>query len=289
MNNQNKQEQMNEIADEAIRATMEGKIHWERSFKKNTFQTVISRKPANFMDLEIHQEQDTDKIKLAIRHNGNLVKSFRPDQQEELQEIMEHLNKNIPKAGEKIQWALEQLKKIRREETEKTTMTSPQWTINRTMNALDESESGDIELEVKIHFKEPQGKEVDWEFWVNALDHFLQYDNLNQFVQDTDYWPNQMDFLRTSSTFLFNLDGVNLEAPNLVLGGEAVRYLAMANDRVKNDNPAVQAFWAFTKKTVEEKVTPLPGEDNIISRVKFEMWFAERDRAQPVLAYITHS
>lgn len=280
---------MNEIADEAIRATMEGKIHWERSFKKNTFQTVISRKPANFMDLEIHQEQDTDKIKLAIRHNGNLVKSFRPDQQEELQEIMEHLNKNIPKAGEKIQWALEQLKKIRREETEKTTMTSPQWTINRTMNALDESESGDIELEVKIHFKEPQGKEVDWEFWVNALDHFLQYDNLNQFVQDTDYWPNQMDFLRTSSTFLFNLDGVNLEAPNLVLGGEAVRYLAMANDRVKNDNPAVQAFWAFTKKTVEEKVTPLPGEDNIISRVKFEMWFAERDRAQPVLAYITHS
>ena len=260
---------MNEIANEAIMATREGKINWEKSFRKNTFQTVISKKPANFMDLEIHQEKDTKKIKLAIRHNGNLVRSFHPNQQEELQEIMELLHKNIPKEDEKIQWALEQLKKIRREETQETTMTSPQWTIDRTMNALDESESGDIELEVKIHFKEPQGKEVDWEFWVNALDYFLQYDDLNQFVQDTDYWHNQMDFLLTGSTFRFNLDGVDLDAPNLVLDGEAIRYLA--------------------KETLGAKVTPLTGEDNIVSRVKFEMWFADKDRARPVLAYVTHS
>ena len=99
MNNQNKQKQMNEITGEAIMATREGKINWEKSFRKNTFQAVISRKPANFMDLEIHQEKDTKKIKLTIRHNGNLVKSFHPDQQEELQEIMEHLHRNIPQVA----------------------------------------------------------------------------------------------------------------------------------------------------------------------------------------------
>ena len=58
---------------------------------------------------------------------------------------------------------------------------------------------------------------MNWKFWVNAnLELVLQYDNLNQFVPDTGYWPKQMDFLRTSSTFLFNLDGANLDASNLV-------------------------------------------------------------------------
>ena len=260
---------MDEIAGEAIMATREGKINWGKSTGNNTFQTVISRKPANFMDLEIHQEKDTKKIKLAIRHNENLVRSFHPKQQEELQEIMEHLHKIIPKEDEKIQWALEQLKKIREEEAQETTMTSPRWTIDRTINGLDESESGDIELEVKIHFAEPQGNRVDWEFWVSALDYFLQYDDLNQFVQDTDYWHDRTDFLLTGSAFRFNLDRVDLEAPNLILDGEAIRYVA--------------------QETMGGDLMTLTDEDSIVSRVKFEMWFADRDRARPVLAYVTHS
>ena len=93
------------------------------------------------------------------------------------------------------------------------------------MSALDENESEDIELEVKIHFKEPQGNEVDWEFWVDALDSFLEYDNLNDFVQDTDYWHSQTDFLLTGSAFRFNLDRVDLRAPNVILDGEAIRYV----------------------------------------------------------------
>ena len=159
MDNQNKQEQMEKIASEAIMATREGKISWEKSFRHNTLQAVISRNPSNLMDLEIHQEKDTGKIGLAIRHNGNLVKSFHPDQQEELQEIMESLNRSIPLEDEKIQWALEELKKLRGEEAKykETTMTKPRWTINRTINALDERERGDIELEVKIYFEKLQG------------------------------------------------------------------------------------------------------------------------------------
>ena len=272
MANQNKQGQMEKIAGEAIMATREGKIRWEKSFRHNTFQAAIGRNAANFMDLEIHQEKDTGKIRLAIRHNGNLVRSFHPDQQEELQEIMESLNKSISRKDEKIQWALEELKKLRGEEAKykETTMTNPRWTINRTINALDESERGDTELEVKIHFEEPQGNKVNWGFWEDALDYFLEYDNLNQFVQDTDYWHSRTDFLLTGSAFRFNLNRVDLYAPNLILDGEAIRHVA--------------------QETLGGGMMTLTNdEDNIVSRVKFEMWFSDRERARPVLAYITHS
>ena len=33
----------------------------------------------------------------------------------------------------------------------------------------------------------------------------------------------------------------------------------------------------------------LTDEDSIVSRVKFEMWFSDRDRAQRVLAYVIDS
>ena len=249
-------------------ATREGKIKWEKSIRNNTFQAVISRKPANFMDLEIHQEKDTKKIKLAIRHNGNLVRSFHPDQQEELQEIMEHLHRNIPKEDEKIQWALEQLKKLRAEQTHETTITNQRWTIYRMINGLDKSENEDIELEVKIHFEEPQGNKVDWEFWVNALDYFLEYDNLNEFVQDTDYWHDRTDLLLTGSAFRFNLDRVDLQAPNVILDGKAIRYVA--------------------QETMGGNLMTLTDKDSIVSQVKFEMWFSNRDSARAVLAHMIH-
>ena len=272
MDNQNKQEQMEKIAGEAIMATREGKISWEKSFRHNTFQAAISRNPANLMDLEIHQEKDTGKIGLAIRHNGNLVRSFHPQQQEELQEIVESLNRSIPQEDAKIQWALEELKKLRGEEAKykETTMTKPRLTINRTINALDESERGNIELEVKIHFEKPQGNKVNWGFWEDALDYFLEYDNLNDFVQDTDYWHSRTDFLLTGSAFRFNLDRVDLEAPNLILDGEAVRYMA--------------------QETLGGGMMTLTNaEDTIVSRVKFEMWFSDKERARPVLAYMARS
>ena len=162
-----------------------------------------------------------------------------------------------------------QLKKLRIEKAKETTITSPRRTIERTMNALDENESEDIELEVKIHFKEPQGNEVDWEFWVDALDSFLEYDNLNDFVQDTDYWHSQTDFLLTGSAFRFNLDRVDLRAPNVILDGEAIRYV--------------------DQKIMGGNLITLTDEDSIVSRVKFEMWFSDRDRAQRVLAYVIDS
>ena len=269
MDNQNKQEQMNEIAGEAIMATREGKINWEKSTRNNAFQTVISKKPANLMDLEIHQEKNTKKIKLTIKHNGNLVKSFHPDQQEELQEIMEYLHKNILKEDEKIQWALEQLKKLRKEETEKTTVTNQRWTIYRIINALDESKNEYIELEVQIRFLEPKGNSVNWEFWENALDYFLEYDNLSEFVQDTDYWHEQTDFLLTGSAFRFNLDRVDLQEPNLILDGKAIRYIA--------------------QKTMRGDLMTLTDKNSIVSQVKFEIWFSDRDQARPILAQMIHN
>ena len=269
MDNQNKQEQMNEIAGEAIMATREGKINWEKSTRNNTFQTVISKKPANLMDLEIHQEKNTKKIKLTIKHNGNLVKSFHPDQQEELQEIMEYLHKNILKEDEKIQWALEQLKKLRKEETEKTTVTNQRWTIYRIINALDESKNEYIELEVQIRFLEPKGNSVNWEFWENALDYFLEYDNLSEFVQDTDYWHEQTDFLLTGSAFRFNLDRVDLQEPNLILDGKAIRYIA--------------------QETMRGDLMTLTDKNSIVSQVKFEIWFSDRDQARPILAQMIHN
>ena len=48
MNNQNKQEQMDEIAGEAIMATREGKINWGKSTGNNTFQTVIQQETRKF-------------------------------------------------------------------------------------------------------------------------------------------------------------------------------------------------------------------------------------------------
>ena len=162
-----------------------------------------------------------------------------------------------------------QLKKLRIEKAKETTITSPRRTIERTMHALDENESEDIELEVKIHFKEPQGNEVDWEFWVDALDSFLEYDNLNDFVQDTDYWHSRTDFLLTGSAFRFNLDRVDLRAPNVILDGEAIRYV--------------------DQKIMGGNLITLTDEDSIVSRVKFEMWFSDRDRAQRVLAYVIDS
>ena len=162
-----------------------------------------------------------------------------------------------------------QLKKLRIEKAKETTITSPRRTIERTMSALDENESEDIELEVKIHFKEPQGNEVDWEFWVDALDSFLEYDNLNDFVQDTDYWHSQTDFLLTGSAFRFNLDRVDLRAPNVILDGEAIRYV--------------------DQKIMGGNLITLTDEDSIVSRVKFEMWFSDRDRARRVLAYVIDS
>ena len=259
---------MNEIAGEAIMATREGKINWEKSTRNNTFQTVISKKPANLMDLEIHQEKNTKKIKLTIKHNGALVKSFHPDQQEELQEIMEYLHKNILKEDEKIQWALEQIKKLRREKTQETTATNQRWTIYRIINALDESKNEYIELEAQILFLEPKGKRVDWEFWENALDYFLEYNNLSEFVQDTDYWHERTDFLLTGSAFRFNLDRVDLQEPNLILDGKATRYIA--------------------QETMGGDLMTLTDKDSIVSQVKFEMWFSDKDQARPILAQMIH-
>ena len=272
MNNEQKKQQLEHLAQEAIMATREERLSWEESSQPNAFRaSIASEDSTDLMQLEMLREQNTGSIRLAIRHNDQLVTTFHSERQQELQELMEHLQDDADREDGRIGQTLEELRKLRsgKSKPRKTTATKRRWSVERSINGLDEDEEEDIQLDVEIHFSDHQGTTVEWSFWEDALDYFLQYDNLNQMVEDRDHWHSHDDFLLTGTGFRFDFQTVDLEAPNLMLDGEAIRY------------------------TVSE----IPGgglvthtqEDCVVSRVKFQMHFRNRDAARPVLAYLAET
>ena len=272
MNNEQKRQQLEHLAQEAIMATREERLSWEESSQPNAFRaSIASEESTDLMQLEMLREQNTGSIRLAIRHNDQLVTTFHSERQQELQELMEHLQDDTDREDGRIEQTLEGLRKLRSGESKprETTATKRKWSVERSINGLDERENEDIQLDVEIHFSDHQGTTVEWSFWEDALDYFLQYDNLNQMVEDSDHWHSHHDFLLTGTGFRFNFQAVDLEAPDLMLDGEAIRYTA----------------------------SEIPGgglvthtqEDCVISRVKFQMRFRNRDTARPVLAYLAET
>ena len=150
-----RQEMLEEIVDEAIMATKEGKMRWEEFFRPNAFRSQVHRDRENLLDLEIHHEQDTGRIRTAIRHNGDLVTSFHPARQEELQEMMERLQRSAIREEGKIRWTLNSVRKLRQHgaKGEAATMHS----VTRKVRELDQSGQEEIELEARITFTDPPG------------------------------------------------------------------------------------------------------------------------------------
>ena len=270
MNNEQKRQQLEHLTQETIMATREERLSWEESSQPNAFRaSIASEESTDLMQLEMLREQNTGSIRLAIRHNDQLVATFHSERQKELQELMEHLQDDTDREDGRIEQTLEGLRKLRSGESQprETTATKRKWSVERTINGLDEDEEEDIQLDVEIHFSDHQGATVDWTFWETALDFFLQYDDLNQFVQDSGHWHSRDDFLLTGTTFQSDLQSMDLEAPDLMLDGEAIRYTA-------NEMPGGSLF-THTQ------------EDCVVSRVKFQMRFRNRDTARPVLAYLS--
>ena len=263
-----RKEMLERIASEAIRATGEGGMLWEELFRPSSFRSRMHRHMENHLDLEVHHEPETGRFRMAVRHNGDLVTSFHPERQEELRRMTEQLHRNALEDDEKIRWMLEAVSNLRHFPTKypETTMSRTRWTIARTLTGMDESEDEEIELNATIIFTCPDGQMVDWSFWEDALDFYLQYDDLNSFVQDRGYWHTQEKFLMTGTAFRFNLEGIDLAAPQQGLTGEGIRYEAQGSPG--------------------GTITTLTEKKNIVSQVKFEIVFNEPGRARPVLAYL---
>ena len=272
-NTKDQQAELEQIAREALMATREGKLDWEESFRPGAFcATIPLRYSPDTTQIEMLGKRDTGAIRLVLWHNGNPVAGFEPGpaQQEELRALLDDLRDNTEQREERVRQALEGLQSLRadREGVSVTTATRKRWSIERTVNGLDESEESHAELEVRVHFHDHQGATVEWEFWEMALDYFLQYDDLNTLMHDTDHWHSRTEEgLLTGVGFEFDLDGVELWAPNLILDGEAIRYTAT--------------------ETLGGDLHTHREEGCIVSRVKFQMTFQDKDRARPVLAHLT--
>ena len=256
-----RQEMLEEIVDEAIMATREGKMRWEEFFRPNAFRSQVHRDRENLLDLEIHHEQDTGRIRTAIRHNGDLVTSFHPARQEELQEMMERLQRSAIREEGKIRWTLNSVRKLRQHgaKGEAATMHS----VTRKVRELDQSGQEEIELEARITFTDPRGQTADWKTWEDAIDSFLEHDTLNTLIQDHGRRDSQADLLLTGTTFRFNPGNNGPDAPNLALEWEGIRYAARGN----------------TGGTI----TALADSENIVSQVRVQMHLPDREQARPVL------
>ena len=139
--------------------------------------------------------------------------------------------------------------------------------IERTLNGLDETEAEDIALDVEVTFEDTKGLATVPGFWEYALDYFIQYDNLNSLVANTDYWHSRDDGMLTGTTFRFDVDGMKPDAPRQVaVSGEAVRHLA-----TEHINGDYQTF---------------SDDGCIVSRAGFRMVFKDGERALPVLRHI---
>lgn len=138
--------------------------------------------------------------------------------------------------------------------------------IARTVLGLDESESEDISLEVEVTFGSPEGEPTEQSFWEFALDYFLEADNLNAFVEDTDFWHSRENLVLTGTTFRFDFDQTKLGDSAVELAGEAVRSHA-----VEAPNGDYHTF---------------ADDGNVVSRVSFTMEFKNPDLAHPVVSYI---
>ena len=240
---------------------------WGESFRPNAFRANISPRAGDSMDLEILRDAGNGRIKVVLWNRGDLVTSFHPRAETEAGELLEHLERNTVQQDQKVRRALEQIRELRGEggEFQENTITRREWAVRREMDARDEEDKF-YELDVRIIFSEPEGTPTGWDHWEQALGYFLQYDDLNMFVEDTDYWHCRMDFLLTGTRFEFDLDGLNPEAEAPELTGEAIRYVALEGRG--------------------GSLTTLTDADSTVSRVKFRISLPDTGEARRVLRHI---
>lgn len=257
-------EMLEELVGHAIMATREGKMAWGESFRPNAFRSTIGPRAGDSMDLEILRDAGNGRVKAVLWNRGDLVVSFHPRAETEAYELLEHLERNTIQQDQKVRRALEQIRELRGEggELQENTITRLEWTVRREMGARDEEDEF-YEFDVRITFSEPEGTPTGWDHWEDALDYFLQYDDLNMFMEDTDYWHCRTDFLLTGTGFDFDLDGLDPEADEPTLSGEAIRYAA--------------------REGMGGSLTTLTDADSIVSRVKFRMEFENPGKVRPVL------
>ena len=266
-NGDNIPEMLEELVGQAIMATREGRMTWGESFRPNAFRAGIGPNAGNSMDLEIMREAESGRTKLVLWNRGDLVTSFHPRAEPEARELLEHLELNAVRQDQRVRQALEQIRELRRGNgpVQESAITKREWTIRREMDAKDE-EDNEVELDVRITFSEPEGKITSWDLWENALDYFLQYDDLNTFLDDTDAWHSRTDFLLTGTKFDFDLDEPSPETESPALSGKAVRYVAV--------------------ESRGGDLTTLTDEENIVSQVKFRMEFDSSEETRRVLRHI---
>ncbi len=143
------------------------------------------------------------------------------------------------------------------------TTAADHWTLLRSLPGLDQEEREDTEVQIALHFQNPQGHPTPPDYWECALDYFLETDNLNQFVQDSEYWHSWWDFIISAAAFEFNLSALDPDNPSPVLPGRAVRYLA--------------------KEGIKGEYYTLTDPASVIASVDFEVHFPEPETARPVL------
>ena len=267
-NEESIRERLEEIAGQALMATKEGKLDWEESFRPSAFRAGIDNTATAQMDLEILRDVTNGRVKLVLRDRGNLVASFHPKRQDQMGELLEELHRNTVRKSEKVRKALERITALLTEDGQpppEATTTKRTYIIWREITARDEDDH-EVDLETEIHFWDAQGSAVNWDFWEEALDYFLQYDTLNELMQDGDYWHSRVDFLLTGTAFKFDLEALDPEAPRLALEGEAIRYVAT--------------------ESMGGDLNTMTDQDSIVSRVKFRIHFVDTEKARPVLSHI---
>lgn len=259
------EEDLELLAGHAAAATREGRLDWGESFRPNAFRAAIGPRRGEAMDLEVLRDAGSGRVKMVLWNHGEPVASFHPRAETGAEELLERLERSAVTKGEKVRRALEQIRELRAGTGEEA---SRPWVLWRTVDARDESEdgTGDCRLETEIHLTDPEGAPVDWDFWESALDYFLQYDDLNTFVGDTDCWHSRVDHLLTGTAFEFDLDELDPEAERPELSGRAARYVAV--------------------ESRGREYHTYRDEDQIVSQIGFRMHFADAAAARPVLRCI---
>ena len=139
------------------------------------------------------------------------------------------------------------------------------WSINREWTGSDGNQ--EVELNVIIKFHEPEGWLVERSFWEEALDYFIKYDELGGFFHDRDYWHCHTDEnVVTGTAFQFDLDGLDPQADNPEIHGEAIRYRARETDR--------------------GDIITYTEEADVVSRIRCRMSFADPESARAALVNV---
>ena len=257
------QEMLENITQEVILGTREGKLHWKKSSSPSggQYAMTIQNGPRTWAAIvEIQKAGKESTVSMKIQRGGEVI-TWTPQAQGELLQIVQRLEEaeherqrdSLPPA------VLAALREIRYGDE------ADGWTIQRTIGGYSD-DGTEVQLDTAIHFGQTGRAPVDREFWEYALDHFLQTGDLNDFVQNSGYWYSRDDHLLSGTEFEFDISNPGPGMDGSVIPGEAIRRLARENDRGEMDT--------YT------------GKEDVISTVKLQMRFLDPQAAQPVLDHI---